>query len=43
MRRSLEIAEKDSATLLEWVTDKVDAITEAERKLEVILQGWDAD
>lgn len=43
MRRSLEIAEKDSVTLLEWVTDKVGAITEAERKLEVILQGWDAD
>lgn len=43
MRQSLKIAEKDAATMDEWVRDKVDSILEAEQKLEEILQGWDAD
>ena len=43
MRQSLKIAEKDAATMEEWVRDKVDTILEAEQKLEDILQGWDAD
>ena len=43
MRQSLKIAEKDAATMAEWVRDKVDTILEAEQKLEEILQGWDAD
>ena len=43
MRQSLKIAEKDAATMAEWVRDKVDTILEAEQKLDEILQGWDAD
>ena len=43
MRQSLKIAEKDAATMAEWVRDKIDTILEAEQKLEGILQGWDAD
>lgn len=43
MRQSLKIAEKDAATMEEWVRDKIDTISEAEQKLEDILQGWDAD
>lgn len=43
MRQSLKIAEKDAATMEEWVRDKVDTILEAEQKLEEILQGWDAN
>ncbi|MGM9949174.1 MAG: argininosuccinate lyase [Lysinibacillus sp.] len=42
VRRSLAIAEKDSSTLLEWVQDKKDAITGAERTLEEMLEGWSA-
>ena len=40
VRRSLKIAEKDSSTLMEWVQDKKDAITGAERTLDDILKGW---
>ncbi|MFF5995731.1 argininosuccinate lyase [Lysinibacillus sp. KU-BSD001] len=43
MRHSLKIAEKDATTMAEWVRDKVDAILQAEQKLDDMLQGWDTN
>ena len=41
MRTSLVEAGKASAQLEQWLTQKSQAILQAEERLEKILQGWD--